>query len=53
MDTAEERLNLDEIEDLNIGYIVITGFSVLVALIIGTIDLIKRYTNTSETPDVK
>ena len=47
METVEERLNLNEIEDLNIGYLVITGFSVLVALVIGTIDLIKRYTNTA------
>lgn len=49
MKTVEERLNLDEIEDLNIGYLVITSFSVLVALVIGTIDLIKRYTNNAKT----
>ena len=46
METAEERLNLDEIYDLNIGYIVVTSFSVVVAIIIGSIDLLKRYSNT-------
>ena len=43
--TAEERLSLDEIYDLNVGYIVVTSFSVVVAIVIASIDLVKRYSN--------
>ena len=48
MKIVEERLNLDEIYDLNIGYISVVSFSIVVAFIIGTIDLVKRYSNTKE-----
>ena len=43
MEVIETRLKLEEIYNLNIGYIVVTSISIGVAFIILIIDIIKRF----------
>ena len=45
MKTVEKRLSLDEIENLNLGFIVCTSFSIIITFLIVLLDLIKRYSN--------
>ena len=49
MKTLEKRLNLDEIQDLNTGFITCIIISISIAFLIISIDLIKRYSNRKIT----
>ena len=49
MEVIETRLKLEEIYDLNFGYIVVTSISIGVAFLILIIDIIKRYCYKEKT----